>query len=117
MEDDPKHVQHIQNLWGNPLTAAAAESIDDKAVYVQLNLAGQQGETLANESLEAVRNVVLRTPCRLVLRPGSSACVIHHNPTPPGSGTSAGRCRAGSSMISESFCYQRVSLGGRWLPG
>lgn len=32
------------------------------AAYVQLKLAGQQGETLANESVEAVRNVVVRTP-------------------------------------------------------
>jgi putative drug exporter of the RND superfamily len=62
LQDDPKDVQHIQNVWGNPLTAAAAQSLDGKAAYVQLNLAGQQGETLANESVEAVRNVVTRTP-------------------------------------------------------
>jgi putative drug exporter of the RND superfamily len=62
LQDDPKHVQHIQNIWGDPLTAAAAQSIDGKAAYVRLNLAGQQGETLANESVGAVRNVVMRTP-------------------------------------------------------
>jgi putative drug exporter of the RND superfamily len=72
LEDDPKHVQHIQNVWGDALTAAAAQSIDGKAAYVQLSLAGQQGETLANESVEAVRNVVMRTPAL----PGVKAWVI-----------------------------------------
>ena len=62
LQDDPKHVQHIQNFWGDPLTAATVQSRDGKAAYVQLNLAGQRGETLADESVEAVRNVVMRTP-------------------------------------------------------
>ncbi|OBF27080.1 hypothetical protein A5724_03240 [Mycobacterium sp. ACS1612] len=59
---DTKHVQHIQDFWGDPLTAPAAQSADGKAAYVQLNLAGNQGEALANESVEAVRNIVQRTP-------------------------------------------------------
>lgn len=62
LQGDPKHVLHIQNLWGDPRTAAAAQSPDGKAAYVQLNLAGQQDAALANESVEAVRNVVARTP-------------------------------------------------------
>jgi RND superfamily putative drug exporter len=62
LQADPKHVQHIQNFWGDPLTAGAAESADGKAVYVQLDLAGELGQTLGNESTEAVRNVVARTP-------------------------------------------------------
>jgi putative drug exporter of the RND superfamily len=62
LENDPKHVQHIQDLWGDPLTASAAESTDDKAAYVQVNLAGNQGTTLANESAKAVRNIVARPP-------------------------------------------------------
>lgn len=72
LSQDPKHVQHIQNVWGNPLTAAAAQSVDDKATYVQLDLAGQRGDTLANESLEAVRHVVDVTPPP----PGVKAYVI-----------------------------------------
>ena len=59
--DDPKHVQHLQDLWGDRLTAAGAQSPDAKAVYVQLNLAGDQGTTLGEESLAAVRNIVERT--------------------------------------------------------
>jgi putative drug exporter of the RND superfamily len=59
---DKKHVQHIQNFWGDPLTAAGSQSADGKAAYVQLYLAGNQGESLANESVEAVRNIVANTP-------------------------------------------------------
>ena len=55
LTDDPKHVQHVQNFWGDPLTAAAAQSADGKAAYVQLSLAGNLGEDSANESVQAVR--------------------------------------------------------------
>ncbi|GAB3031276.1 MMPL/RND family transporter [Mycobacterium bourgelatii] len=58
---DTKHVQSVQDFWGDPLTAAGAQSNDGKAVYVQLNLAGNQGEPLANESVEAVRKIVAET--------------------------------------------------------
>ena len=46
LQADPKHVQHVQNVWGDPLTAAGVQSRDGKAAYVQLNLAGNQGSTL-----------------------------------------------------------------------
>ncbi|CAJ1495643.1 RND family transporter [[Mycobacterium] burgundiense] len=59
---DPAHVQHVQDYWGDPLTATGAQSGDGKAAYVQLNLAGNQGEALANESVAAIRAIVDRTP-------------------------------------------------------
>nr|WP_308477176.1 RND family transporter [Mycolicibacter sp. MU0083] len=59
---DTAHVQHIQDFWGDPLTAGGAQSADGKAALVQLNLAGNQGEALANDSVEAVRDIVRRTP-------------------------------------------------------
>jgi RND superfamily putative drug exporter len=62
LKDDPEHVQNIQNFWGDPLTAAAAQSADGKAVILQLNLAGNLGESLSNESVEAVQNIVERMP-------------------------------------------------------
>ncbi|HEY3836869.1 MAG TPA: RND family transporter [Bryobacteraceae bacterium] len=62
LDDDPKHVLHVQNFWGDPLTAGAAQSVDGKAVFVQLNLAGNPGETSGNESVAAVRHIVGRTP-------------------------------------------------------
>jgi RND superfamily putative drug exporter len=58
LQADPKHVQHAQNVWGDPLTAAGVQSRDGKAAYVQLNLAGNQGSTLGNESVKAVREIV-----------------------------------------------------------
>jgi len=62
LKADPTHVQHIQDFWGDPLTAPGVQSADGKAAYVQLNLAGNQNEALANESVEAVRNIVQRAP-------------------------------------------------------
>ncbi|OSC42651.1 RND family transporter [Mycobacterium decipiens] len=65
---DKKHVQSVQDLWGDPLTAAGVQSNDGKAAYVQLTLAGNQGEPLANESVEAVRNIVASTPAPTGMR-------------------------------------------------
>ncbi|PQM45851.1 Siderophore exporter MmpL4 [Mycobacterium talmoniae] len=62
LRDDPKHVEHVQDLWGDRLTASGVQSDDGKATYVQLNLAGNQGTTLGDESVAAVRNIVQRTP-------------------------------------------------------
>jgi putative drug exporter of the RND superfamily len=62
LKDDPKHIQHVQDFWGDPLTAGAAQSADGKAAYVQLNLAGRLGQAMGNESVDAVRSVVDRTP-------------------------------------------------------
>jgi RND superfamily putative drug exporter len=62
LRDDPKHVEHVQDLWGDRLTAAGAQSADGKAAYAQLNLAGNQGTALGDESVAAVRDIVERTP-------------------------------------------------------
>ncbi len=59
---DTRHVQHIQDFWGDPLTETGAQSADGKAAYVQLYLAGNQGETLGNESIQAVRDTVAKNP-------------------------------------------------------
>ncbi len=59
---DTKHVQNVQDFWGDPLTATGAQSGDGKAAYVQVYLAGNQGETLANESIEAVRKIAAKNP-------------------------------------------------------
>ena len=58
LSQDTKHVEHIQDFWGDPLTAAGSQSPDGKAAYVQVYLAGRQGETLANQSVDAVRRIV-----------------------------------------------------------
>ena len=62
LSQDTKHVEHIQDFWGDPLTAAGSQSSDGKAALVQVYLAGNQGESLSNESVDAVRNIVDHTP-------------------------------------------------------
>jgi RND superfamily putative drug exporter len=81
---DPAHVQHIQDFWGDPLTAPGAQSTDGKAVYVQINLAGNQGTTLGDDSIKAVRDIVNRTPAPKGVTPyvtGPAAMVadMHHS--------------------------------------
>jgi putative drug exporter of the RND superfamily len=58
LKADTTHVESIQDFWSDPLTAKGAQSNDGKATYVQVKLAGNQGEALANESVESVQNVV-----------------------------------------------------------
>ena len=55
---DKKHVQHIQDFWGDPLTSAGAQSEDGKATYVQVYLAGNMGEALGNESVTAIQKLI-----------------------------------------------------------
>jgi putative drug exporter of the RND superfamily len=62
LDADTKHVEHVQDLWSDPLTGAGAQSNDGKAAYVQVYLAGNQGEALANESVEAAQNIVKSVP-------------------------------------------------------
>jgi RND superfamily putative drug exporter len=62
LRQDHEHIQHIQDFWGDRLTAAGAQSADAKGAYVMLNLAGNQGTTLANDSVEAVRKVLEHNP-------------------------------------------------------
>ena len=61
LSQDTKHVEHIQDFWGDPLTAAGSQSADGKAALVQVFLAGNQGESLANASVDSVRNIVNNT--------------------------------------------------------
>lgn len=58
LEADTNHVEHVQDFWGDPLTAAGAQSADGKAAYVQVYLAGNMGEALSNESVEQVIKLV-----------------------------------------------------------
>jgi putative drug exporter of the RND superfamily len=84
LRDDKAHVLSIQDFWGDPLTAAGAQSNDGKAVTVQVNLAGNQGEPLANESVESVRNIVNSVPApagvkAYVTGVSAMAADLHHS--------------------------------------
>jgi RND superfamily putative drug exporter len=62
LRQDREHVEHVQDLWGDRLTASSVQSADGKAAYVQLNLAGDQGTPLGDASVAAVRDIVNRIP-------------------------------------------------------
>ncbi len=62
IEQDTKHVQHVQDFWGDPLTAAGSQSSDGKAAYVQVFLTGNQGEAQSIASVDALRDIVNSTP-------------------------------------------------------
>ncbi|OBK83256.1 RND family transporter [Mycobacterium sp. 1165178.9] len=55
---DTKHVQYVMDLWGKPFTAAGAQSVDGKCTYVLLRLAGDIGQIQANQSVDAVRDII-----------------------------------------------------------
>ncbi|MDV3128647.1 RND family transporter [Mycobacterium sp. 21AC1] len=61
LRNDPTHVEHVQDLWGDRLTSSSVQSPDGKAAYAQLNLAGNQGTPLGDESVAAVRDIVDRS--------------------------------------------------------
>ena len=60
LKQDPKHVQYVMDLWGKPITAAGAQSLDGKCAYVLLRLAGDIGQMQANVSVYAVRDIVAK---------------------------------------------------------
>lgn len=58
LKADPQHVQYVMDLWGKPITAAGAQSVDGKSTYVLLRLAGDIGQIEANRSVDAVRDII-----------------------------------------------------------
>ncbi|MBA0046611.1 RND family transporter [Mycobacterium sp. NPDC050853] len=62
LKADTTHVQHVQDFWGDAITQAAAQSVDGKATYVQVALVDPREGASANQSVEAVRGIVARTP-------------------------------------------------------
>ena len=59
-----KHVQYVMDLWGEGTTAAGVQSNDGKASYTLVRVAGNQGSSLSDESIHAVRDLVsqIKTP-------------------------------------------------------
>ena len=60
LKQDTQHVQYVMDLWGKPITAAGAQSVDGKATYVLLRLAGDIGQMQANQSVRAIRDTVAK---------------------------------------------------------
>ncbi|MHA3024260.1 MMPL/RND family transporter [Mycobacterium sp. BMJ-28] len=62
LQDDTEHVEHVQDFWGDPLTAGGSQSKDGKAALTQVYLRGNQGEAQSNESVDSIRKIVANTP-------------------------------------------------------
>ena len=60
LKQDTGHVQYVMDLWGKPITAAGAQSVDGKSTYVLLRLAGDIGQIQANQSVNAVRDIIAK---------------------------------------------------------
>jgi RND superfamily putative drug exporter len=60
LKNDPQHVQYVMDLWGKPITAAGAQSVDGKSTYVLLRLAGDIGQIEANRSVDVVRDIIAK---------------------------------------------------------
>ena len=58
---DTAHVANVQDLWGDRLTSSSVQSPDGRAAYVQLTLVGNQGTTMGDESVAAIREIVDRS--------------------------------------------------------
>lgn len=58
LQRDTKHVQYVMDLWGKPFTAAGAQSVNGRCTYVLLRLAGDIGQIQANQSVDAVRDII-----------------------------------------------------------
>jgi RND superfamily putative drug exporter len=62
LKHDTAHVQYVMDLWGKPITAAGAQSNDGKSAYVLLRIAGNSGQMEANQSVDAIRDIVAGQP-------------------------------------------------------
>src|ERR1700754_1219225 len=52
LRHDPQHVQHIQDFWGDPLTAAGAQSADAKGAHAIINLPGCKRTQSSTKSVD-----------------------------------------------------------------
>ena len=58
LEQDPTHVEHVDDFWSDRITSAGSQSEDGQAAYVQVHLAGNQGSAKGVASVHAVRAIV-----------------------------------------------------------
>lgn len=62
LRQDHKHVQSVLDLWGDPVTKPGQQSPDAKAATITVRPRGDQGDATANEAIEAIRDIVDKTP-------------------------------------------------------
>ncbi|MDM2420311.1 RND family transporter [Mycobacteroides abscessus] len=62
LRSDTKHVQSVQDFWGDPLTKQVGLSADGKAVFAMLRLADDVGSGPGAAAVEAARAIVAKNP-------------------------------------------------------
>lgn len=62
LREDTEHVTKVEDFWGDPLTAGAAQSADGKAAYVQVSLQGAMGSAEGTASVTALQSAIADTP-------------------------------------------------------
>jgi putative drug exporter of the RND superfamily len=60
--DDTKHVASVQDLWGKPVTMSGPQSADAEATTLTVRPTGDLGSSQANESIDAIRDIVAKLP-------------------------------------------------------
>ncbi|MEE6164620.1 MULTISPECIES: MMPL/RND family transporter [unclassified Mycolicibacterium] len=60
--DDTKHVESVQDLWGKPVTMSGSQSADAQATTLNIRPAGDLGSSQANESIQAIRDIIAKVP-------------------------------------------------------
>ncbi|SLF47830.1 Putative membrane protein, MmpL family [Mycobacteroides abscessus subsp. abscessus] len=60
LKQDKKHVQYVMDLWSKGTTAAGVQSNDGKASYTLVRIAGDQGSTESDRSIQVVRELVAK---------------------------------------------------------
>lgn len=62
LREDHKHVQSVLDLWGDPVTKSGQQSPDGQASTITVRPSGDQGDAIANEAIETIRDIVDKTP-------------------------------------------------------
>ena len=60
--DDTKHVASVQDLWGKPVTMSGPQSADAEATTLTVRPTGDLGSSQANDSIDAIRDIVAKLP-------------------------------------------------------
>lgn len=60
LQSDTKHVESLMDLWGKPVTMSSQQSADGEAATLTVRPAGDMGDSISNESVEAMREIVAR---------------------------------------------------------
>ena len=62
LRGDKQHVQSLLDLWGKPVTKSGQQSADGEAATLTVRPTGDTGDATSSRSIEAIRDIVAKTP-------------------------------------------------------